>query len=351
MPNLPVPTYNPNLPAFLQRPDLFAEADKTIAGIGGGQPPSISIRGSRFHLVDAAGDELHIQNLALDVIVLGGNEHLSKTYYPGAYDANAPAQPPTCWSDNGVAPSAQAATPQSPTCAACQYNAWGSKVTPQGSQVKACTDSKKLAVVLAADTPYQSQSGAAGVAKALEQVYLLRVPAASMRGWADYAKEMRGRGAPVIGLVTRIAFDPEAAYPLIVFQAISFVTEPVFKTCQIHAASAAIAEAVGSLDQPRALPAGLGAGAVALPLAPAQPAPVVAQTVAPAPIVPPAPEPTARPRGRPRAAATAPAPVMVPAAVPAPSLFPLNNGSGTVIEKPTPTDAGFDAMLAAALAK
>ena len=81
--------YNPQLPAFLRVESLFADTDKAIAGIGGGMPAYISIRGAKWHLVGADGEEAQVNQLHLDVIVLGGNEHVSKSYYSGAYD---PAQ-------------------------------------------------------------------------------------------------------------------------------------------------------------------------------------------------------------------------------------------------------------------
>jgi hypothetical protein len=349
-----VPQYHPQLPAFLQSPDLFAETDKAIAGIGGGAPPYISIKASKWRLVSADGEEAMVNQLHLDVIVLGGNEHVSKTYYAGAYDpASGNAVPPTCFSDNGVAPSSVSMVPQAPLCASCAFNAWGSKVTPTGSQVKACTDSKKLAVVLASDTPI-IVNGAATTAKALDQIYLLRVPAASMRGWRDYAKGIRGHGAPIVGLVTVLTFDPAAAYPLMLFKASKFVDEATFRKSQALLERPGIAEFVGANDVPRtstALPGPVPqhlTGQLQQPEpapAPVAAAPVV---VAPAPVpVAAAPAPATRPRGRPPAAATAPAPVAAP--TPAPTLFAAPAGNGAVIQQPTASSPDLDALLSSVL--
>ena len=354
MSNLPVPAYHSQLPAFLRDPSLFEATDKAIAGIGGGMPPYISIRSAKFHLVSADGEEAQVNQLSLDVIVLGGNEHVSKAYYSGAYDpAQGGGVPPTCFSDNGTAPSTNAMTPQAPLCAGCQFNAWGSKVTPSGSQVKACTDSKKLAVVLAADTPILV-NGAASVAKALDKVYLLRVPAASMKGWRDYAKDIRGRGVPIIGVVTHLEFDAQASYPALLFKPTSFVNEDTYKASTALLGS--VPEAVGANDVPRTTgqalpqtpPAHLTAPASLAP--PPAPAPLpLAPPPAPAPLVPPPQaqqeQRSVRTRGAPRKDATPPASAVPPPSA-APSLF--GNGSAVIVQ-PAPAGNELDALLAEAL--
>lgn len=359
------PKYHPQLPAFLQDPSLFDATDKAIAGIGGGQPPYISIKSAKWRLVGADGEESLVNQLHLDVIVLAGNEHVSKTYYAGAYDpsSDTPA-PPTCFSDNGSAPSSQAMSPQSDLCASCKHNAWGSKVTPSGSQIKACSDSKKLAVVLAADTPIVV-NGAAGVAKALDQVYLLRVPAASMRGWRDYAKDIRARGVPIIGVVSRLQFNAEASYPAVLFQAAAFVTEAVYKASRQMLEAPEIAEAIGANDVPFAgtapqttaalpqtPPAHLAGTAPAVVVVPAQMPPAGLPT--PTPPAAASAETGAgtsgtRRRGRPPAAAPAavPAPVAPVAAAPAAPLFPA--AGGPAIQPAQATSSELDALLASAM--
>lgn len=355
------PQYHAQLPVFLQKPELFAESNKAIAGIGGGSPPQIGIRAAKWRLVSADGEELMVNQMHLDVIVLTGNPHVSKTFYEGAYDANV-SSPPTCFSDNGVGPSSQAGSPQSPLCASCPNNVWGSKINEAtGKGSKKCGDSKKLAVVLAVDTPYITSTNAAGVAKALEQVYMLRVPTMSMRSWADYAKSIIGRGVPVIGCVTRMQFDPKTSYPAILFQAVGFVTEPVYNASSALLMKPEVADYIGANDTPTAVQAQI-AGPVPqhlTPTPPVVPTPVMQPTPAPlpptptlqgpAPVAAPAPaELPRRQRGRPAAAAPiapAPAPAPVPAQ-PAPMFASPAAPSAPVIQAPTAADASLDALLA-----
>lgn len=351
---VPTQQYNSQLPEFMKNPALFASSQDAVAGIGGGSPPMVSIRQAKFRLIGADGVEQLVNQFHLDVIVLDGNPHVSKLYYAGAYDPNSTeAKPPTCWSDNGLAPSNEVASPQADLCANCQWGAWGSKVTDAGTAVKACTDSKKLAVVLAADTP-TVVNGAAGVAKAYDQVYLLKVPAASMKSWKVYGKSILDRNVPLQGVVTRATFDSEANYPALLFQATGFVqNEQVFNHLMAKLGTADVKTAIGSGDQPRAAPpAALAAPAPAFmaPAPQAQPVPAAAQ---PAP---------ARQRGRPRA--TPPDALAAPSgpiqAAPAPlqqaPLFappqmqtgsaPAQNG---VIVQPQATDQSLDDLLNAAM--
>lgn len=385
------PQYHPQLPDYLKDPSLFAATDAAIAGINGGQPPYISIKASKFRLVSESGEEWLVNQLSLKVIVLAGNEHVSKTYYEGAYDPNAAgaAAAPACWSDNGIGPSIEASKPQAQNCAVCPHNVWGSKVTPTGSQIKACADSKKLAVVLAEDVPC-IVNGAAGTAKAFDGVYMLRVPAASMRGWRDYAKEVRARGVPIIGVVTELTFDPEASYPALLFRAATFGSLEQFNASRALLETPAVAEAVGAHDAPlaadatKALPAAVpehlkgptNGTAQQTFTPPAPPQPPSLAGIAPAPqqvplsqtATPPAPAPaptTTRRRGRPPAAAPAAVPVAVPQAsapfpqpsAAIPSATPILGGGATtashsngVIQQPQPSSPDLDALLAQAMA-
>lgn len=286
------------LPAFLQShaQQLAAFNEQAIAGINAFQAPNrISIRGARFHLVDPSGVETDVQEnfgVALDVIVVDVNPGISKIFYAGAYDPAA-AEPiaPTCYSDNGVGPSARAQAPQSPTCAACPMNAWGSKVTPTGSQIKACSDVKKLAVLLASNPT--------------GPVYMLPIPAASLKPWVTLVETMKKHGVPVPALVIRLGFDTTASYPKLKFEPASYVTEQQWQSVTEVMGSDETAEILGKLDRPVdparvALPAPQAAAPAPARAVLAPPAAAVASfppVMQPAVPVNPTPAPTAPPPG------------------------------------------------------
>ena len=156
---------------------------------------------------------------------------------------------------NGIGPSEHAVSPQSTYCANCPHGAWGSKVTETGSSVKACGDHKKLAVVIAADTPIVSATGAAGVAKAFETVYEFRVPPTGLRPMADMVKFIASKGQPLISVVLRATFDPANSFPSPRFTPIQVYGNKEIDTLRMlvdKAKSKEAREAVGADDKPKA---------------------------------------------------------------------------------------------------
>lgn len=358
-----VPTYHANLPDFLRSPDLFATAEAVAAGIGGGQPPYVSIKAGKFRLVDAGGEEEMVNALTIDLVILGANKHVSKIYYEGDYDLNAAGTPPTCWSDNGQAPSVRAASPQHSNCAGCPQNAWGSAVSKvSGKSIKACQDAKKLAVILAFDTPTM-KGGLAGTAKAGAQLYQLRVPATSMRGVADLSKKVTAHGVPLLGCVVKVGFDPQASYPLLTFEPRTYVSREFFQERILPLSQGQeVVEIVGGTDQPRGgqpEPVGTLGGPAASALAAPSPAPIASPPAQPAadPASAPTPTPTAasatttRKRGRPAGAAPAaaspsPEPSPAAAAAAAGTAAPWDDSPGQApIQAAGATSPAMDSLL------
>jgi hypothetical protein len=196
---------------------LLGTAANAIAGISAGGHPRLSIRGRSFQRVDADGTETQVGGFSADVgrflsvVVIDANKAVSKAYYPNPYDPTA-TEPvaPACYSDNGVGPSSNAEEPQAASCAVCPHNVWGSKITPTGSKVKACADSKKVAIALIEDLG--------------GPILELRIPAASMGAFAAVASNFMQRGMPLPFANIMIAFDPAAPYPKLTFQATAMLT-------------------------------------------------------------------------------------------------------------------------------
>lgn len=180
-----------------------ALAQSMTGGIAGGVAyPRISIKGGRFRIVE--GDtETVLDSTTLDVIIVGANPRLSKTWYAKAWSKDAEPTAPDCFSLDGVRPDPEATDPQNDLCASCPQNAWGSKVTPTGQEIKACSDQKRLAIV-AADDP-------------TGPIYLLQVTPAALKGLNQYQKELSVRGIPAEIVKTRISFDTDASFPKLKF--------------------------------------------------------------------------------------------------------------------------------------
>lgn len=186
-------------------------AQSVMAGLGGGADyPRISIKGSRFRIVEG-DNETVLKTTELDIIIVGANPGLSKAYFAQAWSADQEATGPDCYSMDGIKPAADAEDPQNDLCASCPQNAWGSKVTPAGQQIKACADKKRLAIV-AADDP----SG---------PIYLLEVTPAALKGLNKYQRELAMRGIPPEIVKTRLSFDTDASFPKLEFGFGGFIDE------------------------------------------------------------------------------------------------------------------------------
>jgi hypothetical protein len=181
--------------------------EAAAAGLGAGMHPRISIKGGRFTLIDAGGVKYPWPHLTLPIVVVGANPNPSKVYYEGNYDPDV-TTPPTCYSDNGAAPSKDATKKMARTCAECTLGAWGSSTSEMtGKSTKACNDKKKLAVIVVGDTA--------------ELVYELQIPPMSLKVWAKYCGFVGSNTVPdgsrkcdLSDIVTNVSFDPEQTFVL-----------------------------------------------------------------------------------------------------------------------------------------
>lgn len=229
------PTQLPAHLQFLAQTNIGAAA---MGGITAGQSiHQISIKGSKWRLQDTQGNETIAPTHHIDVLIVDANPNLSKIFYAGAYNAaDTEYKAPDCYSDNGVSPSSRASKPQSASCATCPHNVWGSKVTPMGTQTRACADSKKLAVVLA-DNP----TGA---------VYLLKIPPATLKNMFTFVESLQNRGIPLPAVVVRLGFDTEADYPKITFTPTGYASEVQIKAIQAVIGTEEVKTVIGLNDKP-----------------------------------------------------------------------------------------------------
>ena len=315
--NVQVPTH---LAQRVGVPSILAQS--LAGGIGSGEATArISIKGSRFRIVEG-GTETVLDSTSLDIVVVGANPRLSKTWYAKAWTPESEPASPDCFSMDGVSPDASSAEPQNDLCASCPQNAWGSKITPQGKQIKACSDQKRLAVV-SADDP-------------TGPVYLLSVTPAALQGLSKYQKELSLRGIPAEIVRTRVSFDTDASFPKLKFDFGGFLDEMTQQEVDRLFGTEEVRQITGEL-RTSAAPA---VPKIAAPqqVAP-KPAPVVAQPE-PAPI-PVAEQPATAKRGfgAPKKAATAPQAKAQPAVASAPSAASLADEIAALVGEVAADDA------------
>jgi len=152
----------------------------------------------------------------LDVIVVDWLAEPSRKFYASAYDKDAKATLPACWSNDGVTPEAGAKNKQGSSCAACPKNVKGSGQNGKG---KACRYERRIAVLVAGDP-----SG---------DVYQIAIPGASLfsdndgsiYGFEGYKKFLFANDEALDTVVTRIIYDAEADTAKVGFKAIRHLTE------------------------------------------------------------------------------------------------------------------------------
>lgn len=238
-----------NLPAeMLEQFNALASGDDLDAGVSAGFPV-MSIRGAKWRIVEG-GEEHPIYlpdttDLApfVKVVLLRANPAVSKTYYEGQYVEGSDAKP-DCHSNDGIKPAADAPSPQAKSCAECPMNVWGSKISPSGSKIKACADVRRIAILPADDLAYAP--------------ILLRVPGASLGDLAAYGKALKQRGIPYSAVVTKLSFDPDAAFPKIMFRFERVLTQEEMAQVAERMAEPIVEDVLGltvRVDAPVAAPA------------------------------------------------------------------------------------------------
>lgn len=210
-----VPFEQMSAPAFMAN----TEVDNDLTAHASASFPVISIKGKVFTIV--RGKERKILTHPNDnscpvnsmlVVIVKASPDKSKTYYASGYVSGAEGEEarPTCFSNDGKKPDPSVATPQCQSCAACKWNAFGTARGDNGttSKGKACSDFVRI-VVCQSDKP--------------EELYLLRVPPASIRNLGEYGKLLSARHVSYQGVVTKISFDVREATPRLLFEPVGFV--------------------------------------------------------------------------------------------------------------------------------
>lgn len=218
MSNITIPNNFGPLPSIFQGHN-HSNQDELGAGISSGfgvlgyrgKVWSTKYQGNETPLLRDDGDGARA---SIEVVIVKSAASIAKIFYKGGYVDGSNAAP-DCWSTNGVTPDASVQNKVSTSCANCPMAAWGSRITESGKPNKACSDSKRLAVVPLNDIANELMGGP----------MLLRVPAASLKDLKSYGDKLGANGFPYYAVGTRIAFDVNEAFPKFVFTPIRPLTE------------------------------------------------------------------------------------------------------------------------------
>jgi hypothetical protein len=151
----------------------------------------------------------------LDLVILFAASHHSKVYYAKQYQ-DGDDDIPDCWSTDGVKPDQAAPKKQNSICATCRWNEFGSRMNQAtGAKGKACSDTRRMAVVPYKDIPNEIMGGP----------MLLRVPPASLGNVGAYSDLLKANSVPYSAVATRVGFDNQEAYPKMTFEPYEALTD------------------------------------------------------------------------------------------------------------------------------
>lgn len=235
--------------------------DRMSSGGGGSTMRRIQLSNGRTFKRVINGEQIgKAATDTLDVIIVDWLVEPSRKFYAAAYDKDAKATLPDCWSNDGVAPEVGASNKQSKSCAACPKNVKGSG---SGGKGKACRYERRLAVLVAGDP-----SG---------DIYQIAIPGASLfsdndgnvYGFEGYKKFMLASKHALDTVVTRLIYDTEADTAKVGFKPIRHLTE--MEAALVDAAQDDPATekytmlTVGAVDNARAIAAPAPVVAIAAP--------------------------------------------------------------------------------------
>lgn len=202
--------------------DKFAAGNATNKAFSEGVRdafPTLSIKGKVFRMRQGGREVPYVDPQTnqvmtyLDIVLVNASRFIAKSYYVKGF-TEGDNDAPSCWSLDGIRPDASVATKQSVTCAACPMNAFGSRVTDNGKQAKACQDQRRVAITL----PHLLET-------AVPTTVMLRAPQSSLKNMKDYAELLARHQFEPTGCVTRISFDYNEAFPKLQFQFVRGLSE------------------------------------------------------------------------------------------------------------------------------
>ena len=302
-----VPFESAKLPSFLQGADAATAFDEITSG--GAGFPVLSIKSKIFTLrrgqesqiiMDPNSDPDEQQPARfIEGVIIKGNTRDSKIYYVKGYEEGSDDKP-VCYSNDGIAPAADAAQPQSSKCATCKHNEWGSRISESGTKGKSCADARRIAFA---------------PGNQLNDPMLIRVPAASLKTMTAYADLLKKRNVAPFQVITRIGFDYSVAYPALTFKPLGFVDEAQYREIMEMRDSSLVSNIIGLGASFGGAPAAADAEPFETPKA-ETPKPAAAKPDAPKPVVKKAPVVDAEPAAEPEPDAAPPKAAAKPAPKP-----------------------------------
>lgn len=215
--------FEQELPDFLQQAGV-SELTKALAGKSGVKR-LVPKNGIWTKVV--SGESMGKIKGDLNVIIANAAPRVGRIFYAKAWTPDAEPTAPDCFSNDGKAPDAKAANPQSSNCDNCPQNIKGSG---QG-QSKACRYSRRLAVLLEDDFGTSLEG----------EVYQINLASKSLFGdgvgsnthtFENYSKYLSNNGKSIDYMVTRISFNENNDNQSVLFSPARYVNKREYDVVQ-----------------------------------------------------------------------------------------------------------------------
>lgn len=183
---------------------------------GGAKLKRISPRNGMFVRI-VNGDTAGKFKAPLRAVLVGVAPNVQRTFYAKAYDPNAEATAPDCWTNDGNKPDASIKNPQGKTCETCPQNIKGSGQADS----RACRFKRRVAVILPEEVGGNNHG----------DIYQLELASKSIFGKGSgqtlpfnaYLDYVIANGENIDGVVTEIDFDENNSNQSVLFRAVDFV--------------------------------------------------------------------------------------------------------------------------------
>lgn len=184
---------------------------------GGSKLKRISPRNGMFVRV-VNGDTAGKLKSPLRVVLVGVAPSVQRTFYAKAYDPNAEATAPDCWSNDGNKPDVSIKAPQGKTCETCPQNIKGSGQADS----RACRFKRRVAVILPDEVGGNNHG----------DVYQLELASKSIFGKGagqvfplnSYLDYVIANGENIDGVITEVDFNENNNNQSVLFRAVDFVS-------------------------------------------------------------------------------------------------------------------------------
>lgn len=143
------------------------------------------------------------------------------SYNAEAYDPQAPAQQPDCWSLGGLKPVPDVTDPQSDSCATCDHNKFGSAIdarTGKPGKGKRCGNNRRLVLKV----------------QGYDMPVLMTLPPTSRKNMDNFLKMISAgeQKIPMFAAVTTFTFDEDEDYPKIKLELGKFLSVEEYRACR-----------------------------------------------------------------------------------------------------------------------